>query len=349
MADSRPSSARLEAPPPEAAPEAGPRKPQTIRGIVKRNILAGILVLMPLGMCLWVLTLVWGWVVEPLGGFMVGTLGKVVPEVVEDAEGRRLVLERTSSKDEEGRRVEVASTRAAGGWNAFMSRIFHPKAADSEEIAVAIDGQPHIFHRLPGMAWFSMIFGFVLVLMLVFVFGMLMRMLLGRTVVKWGERILTRIPLIRTVYVGTKQLLETLFSEQKRKFQGTVLVQYPRPGMWAMAFVTSTIQGELKAGIQQDSVSIFLPTTPNPTSGYLLLVPRRDVVPLSMSVEDAVKYIISGGIVPPPEPAEASTRGGWKPPPTGSPTQVYYRNRLLAEMESSQSDAADTEDSLSDQ
>jgi len=121
----------------------------------------------------------------------------------------------------------------------------------------------------------------------------------GGKFVALGEAILRRVPLVRNIYTGTKQILEAILSGSERHFSEVVLLEYPRRGIYSIGFVTSPARGEVQAHMTGETVNVFLPTTPNPTSGYLLVIPRGDLTTLDMSVEDAVKLIISGGIVAP--------------------------------------------------
>ncbi|MDW3207536.1 MAG: DUF502 domain-containing protein [Alphaproteobacteria bacterium] len=140
----------------------------------------------------------------------------------------------------------------------------------------------------------------VLVLMIVItLIGAFTAGLVGRWVVGLGEKILDRMPVIRSLYKLTKQIFQTVLQNQSNAFRQAVLVEYPRKGLWAVAFVTASTEGELREKLARDTVNVFLPTTPNPTSGFLLFVPREDLIVLSMSVEDAVKLVISAGIVHP--------------------------------------------------
>jgi len=125
--------------------------------------------------------------------------------------------------------------------------------------------------------------------------------ILGRTLVGLGERILDRMPVIRSVYSAIKQLVETVFKEQSRAFREVVLIQYPRPDSWAIGFITGDAEAHIQAGTPEETVNVFLPTTPNPTSGFLLFVPRKEVLPLTMGIEEGIKMVVSGGIVTPPD------------------------------------------------
>ena len=122
--------------------------------------------------------------------------------------------------------------------------------------------------------------------------------IIGRTFLKIGETILFKMPVIRTIYSSIKQIMETVMSTSSKSFKEVVLVEYPRKGIWVIAFVTSNIKGEIKNKInERELVSIFVPTTPNPTSGFLLILPKKDLIFLKMPVDQAIKLIISGGIV----------------------------------------------------
>ena len=117
-----------------------------------------------------------------------------------------------------------------------------------------------------------------------------------------GERFLSRMPVVRSVYGTLKQIFETVLNQSSRSFREVVLVEYPRRGIGAIGFVTGPTQGEVQERTDEDLVNIFLPTTPNPTSGFLLFVPRKDLIHLDMTVEEGIKLVISGGIVTPKSP-----------------------------------------------
>ena len=141
--------------------------------------------------------------------------------------------------------------------------------------------------------------GIVVVVTVVTLIGALTTGLLGRLFQRISESILNRLPVIRHLYNTIKQLLETVLRTKSDSFKQAVLVQYPREGLWAIAFVTAKTQGGLEPHLPGKHVSVFLPTTPNPTSGFLLFVPASQVVDLDMSVDEAVKMVISAGIVMP--------------------------------------------------
>ena len=148
--------------------------------------------------------------------------------------------------------------------------------------------------HIPGL-------GLILVVILVFVVGLLTRNFIGRKIVKLGENIVDRIPLVRVLYTGVKQLLEPLFLQKTNAFKRVALIEYPRRGVHVIGFVTGESKGEVQSKISKNMMNVFVPTTPNPTSGFYILIPEDEVVYLNMSVEDAFKLIISGGIVSPPE------------------------------------------------
>jgi uncharacterized membrane protein len=147
---------------------------------------------------------------------------------------------------------------------------------------------------LPGL-------GVVVLIMAITVIGALTAGIIGRFVIKTGETILARMPVIRSVYSAIKQILETVLQQQSQAFRQAVLVEYPRRGIWAIGFITGETEGEVQNLTKEEVLNVFLPTTPNPTSGFLLFLPREDLVVLDMTVEEAVKMVISGGIVTPPD------------------------------------------------
>ncbi len=147
---------------------------------------------------------------------------------------------------------------------------------------------------LPGL-------GLVVIFVVMAAIGALTAGFAGRILVRWGERMLARMPVVRSMYSALKQIFETVFAEKSRAFRQVVLIEYPRKGSWALGFATGTTKGEVQNVIEDEVVNIFLPTTPNPTSGYLLFLPRRDVTFLSMTVEEGIKMVISGGVVSPPD------------------------------------------------
>ena len=132
--------------------------------------------------------------------------------------------------------------------------------------------------------------------------GFLTANFVGRTIVTTGESLLDRTPFVRTLYKALKQIFETVFADTEQSFQKVALVEYPRPGLWALVFIATDTRGEVDAELKdrgEVTASVFLPTTPNPTSGFLLFVPKRDLIELTMGVEEAAKLVISAGLVAP--------------------------------------------------
>jgi len=142
-------------------------------------------------------------------------------------------------------------------------------------------------------------FGVLAVVLLVFLTGLLAANLLGRNLVRAWEGILTRIPLVRSIYSSVKQVSDTILAPNGQAFRQAVLVQYPRQGSYTIAFVTGSPSAEVASLLSEESVSLYVPTTPNPTSGFFLIVPKTDVIPLSIGVDAALKYVVSMGTVPP--------------------------------------------------
>ncbi|MHB1949920.1 MAG: DUF502 domain-containing protein [Acidiferrobacteraceae bacterium] len=151
--------------------------------------------------------------------------------------------------------------------------------------------------------------GIVLVLAVVLVTGMLAANFLGQRLVALGEVVVARIPLVRSIYSGVKQLLETVVATRGTSFRKVVLVEYPRPKAWTLAFVTGEgdAEAELKTG--RSLVHIYVPTTPNPTSGFFLMMPREDVIELTLSVDEALKMILSVGVVAPHRSTDPGVAG----------------------------------------
>ncbi|MFH1803557.1 MAG: DUF502 domain-containing protein [Pseudomonadota bacterium] len=142
----------------------------------------------------------------------------------------------------------------------------------------------------------------VLVIVLVVIFvGWFTTNFAGRALIRLYEKILGRIPAVRSIYGAVKQILETVLANQSNAFRQAVLIEYPRRGLWCIGFITGQTKGEIQHLTEDTVVNIFLPTTPNPTSGFLLFVPKSDMVILNMGVEEAIKMVMSGGIVTPPD------------------------------------------------
>lgn len=159
--------------------------------------------------------------------------------------------------------------------------------------------------------------GLLIVLAFITLVGALAANLFGRAILRFGEGLVARMPVIRGIYSTIKQIFETVMSQSEASFREVVLIEYPRKGIWAMGFVSSPTRGEIGRAVGEDSLNVFLPTTPNPTSGFLLFVPRKDCIVLDMSVDQAIKYIISAGLVAPesflPKPESDANREDEKP------------------------------------
>ncbi|WP_353472225.1 DUF502 domain-containing protein [Salipiger sp. H15] len=145
--------------------------------------------------------------------------------------------------------------------------------------------------------------GVIFFLVFTIVVGWVAKGLIGRSLIRFAESLVDRTPVVRSIYSGIKQIAETVFVQSERSFEKACLVQYPRKGIWAIGFISTQAKGEIreKSDVMGDLVSVFVPTTPNPTSGFLLYFPAEDVVELEMSLEDAAKLIISAGLVYPPD------------------------------------------------
>lgn len=165
----------------------------------------------------------------------------------------------------------------------------------------AIDGwfspfAPNSFDTLPiSIPGFGIISAFLILTLL----GALTTNFFGKSIIGYGERLVDRLPIIRNIYGALKQIFQTIASKSENNFQRVVMLEYPKKDCWAIAFVTTESKGEIAAKHKKELLCVFLPTTPNPTSGFLLFVPKDDVIELDMTVESAAKLIISAGLVMP--------------------------------------------------
>ena len=175
------------------------------------------------------------------------------------------------------------------GWMLTASQTVLPQAAY---------GPLEALRRIPGL-------GLLVVALLLLATGMFAANMVGQWWLRQGGALLHRIPIVKSIYSSVKQVSDTLFSTSGNAFREAVLVQYPRPGSWTIAFVTGKPGGEAAQHLSGDYLSLYVPTTPNPTSGFFLMVPRADVIELRMSVDEALKYIISMGVVAPAASAPA--------------------------------------------
>lgn len=148
----------------------------------------------------------------------------------------------------------------------------------------------------PGLGIVIAVFFFVFV-------GWFATNILGRLLIRISEYIVNRMPIIRTLYNATKQIFETVMASKSQAFREPVMMEYPRKGVWSIGFVTGRTEGEVQRITAEETINVFVPTTPNPTSGYLLFVPKKELKFLDMSVEEAIKLVVSAGIITPPDPA----------------------------------------------
>ena len=168
--------------------------------------------------------------------------------------------------------------------------------------------------HIPGL-------GVILTLVIVLTTGVLATNFLGARLVRLWHSILHHIPVVNSIYSSVKQISDTLFSSSGQAFRKALLVEWPRPGMWTIAFLTGTPGGDVANHLEGDYVSVYVPTTPNPTGGYFVMLPRKDVIELDMTVDAALKYIISMGVAEPPRPGTRpeSENSGNDPNPVPSP------------------------------
>lgn len=148
---------------------------------------------------------------------------------------------------------------------------------------------------VPGLGLVVALAGFMVI-------GWFATNFLGRFIIRLYEYVLDRMPVIRTVYGAIKQIFETIMASQSSAFREAVMLEYPRRGVWSIGFVTGRTEGEVQDATANETINVFVPTTPNPTSGYLLFVPKKELKYLDMSVEEAVKLVVSAGIITPPDP-----------------------------------------------
>ena len=220
---------------------SAPRKPGLIARL-RGNFLAGLIIIAPIGLTLWLIWTVVGWIDSWVWPF--------VPYAYQPEE--------------------------------LINRWF--RGPEMDRISVNVRG-----------------IGVVIFLIFTVVVGWMGKGIMGRSFLRWSESLVQRMPVVRSIYSGVKQIAETVFSQRDTSFDRACLVEYPRKGIWAIAFISTDAKGEIDRGIPVDDgkISVFLPTTPNPTSGFLLFVPKSDVIELDMSVEDAAKLVISAGLVYP--------------------------------------------------
>lgn len=220
-----------------------PRRP--ILTALRNNFIAGLVVIAPIGLTLWLIWTVVGWVDSFVWPF--------VPNAYQPEE--------------------------------LINRLMGLTKADGNWIEVNVRG-----------------IGVVIFLVFTMLVGWMGKGLIGRSFLRWGEGLVGRMPVVRSIYNAVKQIAETVFAQSETSFDKACLIQYPRKGIWAIGFISTSTKGEILAKADVGPMtSVFVPTTPNPTSGFLLLFPTDDVIELDMTVEDAAKLVISAGLVYPGE------------------------------------------------
>ncbi|NNH30473.1 DUF502 domain-containing protein [Rhizobium sp. SEMIA 4085] len=169
-------------------------------------------------------------------------------------------------------------------------------------IPARYDPEGYLNFAVPGS-------GLVIAMIFITIIGFLGKNLIGQTIVQFGESVVRRVPLVRSIYKSVKQIFETVLEERSNSFKKVGLIEYPSPGLWALVFIATDAKGEIASkfnAMGQDMVSVFLPPTPIPTAGFLIFVPREKIVMLDMSAEDGAKLLVSGGLVAPDFPAKPS-------------------------------------------
>ena len=189
----------------------------------------------------------------------------------------------------------------------ILDGVFHGVLIALETMVPPLQPLADQLRHIPGL-------GVILVAIVIVGTGLFVANMFGQWSLRQWDRLMTRIPVVRSIYSSVKQVSDTLFSGSGHAFSKALLVQYPRQGAWTIAFLTGHPGGEVAARLGEGYLSVYVPTTPNPTSGFFLIVPRADVIELAMSVDEALKYVISMGVVAPP-PARALT-----PPPLPAAT-----------------------------
>jgi len=171
-------------------------------------------------------------------------------------------------------------------------------SASQAVLPASVHTSIEFLRNVPGL-------GVIFVAVALLVTGVFAANIVGQWWLRQWDRVLNQIPIVKSIYSSVKQVSDTLFSSSGNAFREAVLVEYPRHGSWTIAFVTGKPGGEVSTQLPGDYVSVYVPTTPNPTSGFFLMMPRADVRELKMSVDEALKYVISMGVVSPPDVAPA--------------------------------------------
>jgi uncharacterized membrane protein len=203
----------------------------------------------------------------------------------------------------------------------ILDAIFLGVLAAAEAMIPGLQPLADQVRHVPGL-------GVILVAIGIFGTGVFVANMFGQWWLRQWDRMMTRIPVVRSIYSSVKQVSDTLFSGSGQAFSKALLIQYPRQGAWTIAFLTGKPGGEVARHLDGDYLSVYVPTTPNPTSGFFLMVPRTDVVELKMSVDEALKYIISMGVVVPParepRPAEPALPDAADAAPPAAPASVTH-------------------------
>lgn len=190
--------------------------------------------------------------------------------------------------------VPIIITIAVIGWGVGVLQGIFTSVVDAiaNFLPAAMQDEFLRIKSIPGL-------GVILVVLLLFSTGMMAANFLGQWFLKVLDNLLSRIPIVKSVYGSVKQVSDTLFSSNGQAFRKALLVQYPRAGVWTVAFQTGTPNGEVSVNLPEDCVNVYVPTTPNPTSGFFLIMKKTEVIELDMGVDEALKYIISMGVVAP--------------------------------------------------
>ncbi|MEL6690118.1 MAG: DUF502 domain-containing protein [Pseudomonadota bacterium] len=233
--------------------ELKPKRRSSFFAGLRSNFLTGLVVIAPIGLTIWLIWAVVGWI----DGFVL----PLIPD---------------------GYTPDVLLRRLLGPWVRELLGIEGP--IDPSFTPRSIRG-----------------IGVIIFLIFTVLVGWIAKGFIGRSLLRWAEGLVESIPVVRSIYSGVKQIAETVFSQSDTSFDKACLIEYPRRGIWAIGFISTDAKGEIAKNNQADSplISIFVPTTPNPTSGFLLFFPKDDIVELDMSVEDAAKLVISAGLVYP--------------------------------------------------
>jgi uncharacterized membrane protein len=216
--------------------------PGRILASLRNNLIAGVVVIAPIGLTVWLIWTLLGWV----DGFV---------------------------------------------WP-FVPNYYHPDEIINR--VLGLTGEDAIEVNVRGV-------GVIVFLTFTVLIGWIAKGLVGRSLLRWGEDLVGRLPVVRSIYNGLKQIAETVFTQQEATFDKACLIEYPRRGVWAMGFISARAKGEIARKVQSDNdlIGVFMPTTPNPTTGFLMFLPRSEIIELDMSLEQAAKLIISAGLVYP--------------------------------------------------